>query len=155
MNAWLMFGLAAGIAGAAPRDPPRSLAPPAQAEMAGTVRTVQGEVFILREGQKTPASVGTRLFPRDVVQTGGNGAVGIVLRDDAAFSLGPSSEVALRAFAFQPQHGLFTSVLRMAKGTLVYLTGRIARLAPGAARVEVPEGIVAIRGTKILVEVEP
>jgi hypothetical protein len=119
----------------------------------GSIKIVHGEVFILRDGKQLPAAVGSPVQVRDVVHTGPDGSVGLVLRDDTALSLGPSSEVALKTFTFQPNEGLFGALIGMAKGTLVYISGRISKLAPGSVKLETPVGIVAVRGTKLLVKI--
>ena len=119
----------------------------------GSIMIVHGEVYILRDGKQLPASVGSPVQVRDVVHTGPDGSMGLVLRDDTSLSLGPSSELALKAFTFQPNEGLYGALIGMVKGTLVYISGRISKLAPGSVKVETPVGIVAVRGTKLLVKI--
>ena len=129
---------------------------PAQAKAAasvGSIKIVHGDVFILRDGKQLPAVVGSSVQVRDVVRTGLDGSVGLVLRDDTALSLGPLSELALKAFTFQPSEGLFGALIGMARGTLVYISGRISKLAPGSVKLETPVGIVAVRGTKLLIKI--
>ena len=79
----------------------------------------------------------------------------MVLRDDTTLSLGPSSEMEMSKFEFQPDEGILGMTLSMAKGSLVYISGQIAKLAPGSAEVETPAGVAAVRGTKLLVNVNP
>ena len=120
----------------------------------GSVKTLKGEAALLREGRKIVPERGTRLYQSDILQTGKDGAMGIILRDDTALSIGPSSELALKEFVFQPKEGLFSSVTRFVRGTLVYISGRIARLSPNSVKVETPVGIAAVRGTKLLVKID-
>lgn len=136
-------------------SPPARVAEAAdQDKAAGSVKTLKGEAFILRGGERTIPEVGTRLYAQDVLQTGKNGALGIILRDDTSMAIGPSSELSLKEFVYRPKDGLFSSVTGMVKGTLVYISGRIAKLAPGAVKVETPVGIAAVRGTKFMVKVD-
>src|SRR5512141_676536 len=109
----------------------------------GTVQTVRGAGFILRGGQRLPAQRGTRLYQQDVIRTEKGSALGLVLRDETAVSLGPSSELAVREFVYRPREGVFSSVLSFVRGTMVYIAGRIARLAPSSMRVETPVGVAA------------
>jgi hypothetical protein len=155
---WLALAVAAAVSGPAPAaldareaDGPRTEAP---VETVGSVKTVKGEARIVRGGQPLRAEVGTRLLLHDVLQTGTDASLGVVLRDETAIALGPLSELAIKDFAFKPAEGVFASLVAMVKGTMVYITGRIARLAPGAVRVETPVGVAAVRGTKVLVEVK-
>jgi hypothetical protein len=130
-----------------------SLAQAKPAASVGSIKIVHGEVFILRDGKQFPAAVGNPVQVRDVVRTGLDGSVGLVLRDDTALSLGPLSELALKAFTFQPNEGLFGALIGMVKGSLVYISGRISKLAPGSVKLETPVGIVAVRGTKLLIRI--
>lgn len=153
MRCLFLLGLFVGpfLLAAPPSPPPLQTPAP---EAAGSITTLKGAAFILRGGQRLPAAIGARLFPQDGLQTGHDGSIGVVLRDDTALSLGPDSEVALKDFVFQPKDGLFASVLRLVKGTMVYLSGRIAKLAPNSMKVETPVGVVAVRGTKFLVKAD-
>ncbi|MDP2105247.1 MAG: hypothetical protein Q8J76_04560, partial [Desulfobulbaceae bacterium] len=54
---------------------------------------------------------------------------------------------------FFPKEGRFSLVLRMLKGTFSYISGIMAKLAPEAVRLEIPDGTIAVRGTKLLVDV--
>jgi hypothetical protein len=125
-----------------------------QDHTAGSVKNVKGEAFILRGGQRAGAEVGARLYAQDVLQTGKNGSMGIILRDDTTMAIGPSSQLNLKEFVFRPREGLFSSITGLVKGTLVYITGKIAKLSPKAVSVETPVGIIAVRGTKIMVQVD-
>lgn len=119
----------------------------------GTVQTLKGSAYIVRGGQRLSAGRGTKIYQQDVIRTEKGGAVGLVLRDETAVSLGPSSELAVREFIYKPSEGVFSSVLSFVRGTMVYIAGRIAKLAPASMRVETPVGVAAARGTKFLVAV--
>ena len=80
--------------------------------------------------------------------------MGIVLRDDTTLSIGSNSELKMSEFAFEPDEGILGMTLSIAKGTLVYLSGEISKLAPGSAKIETPSGVAAVRGTKLLIEVK-
>lgn len=126
----------------------------AQEGLVGSITSVEGTVSVIREGETLTAEKGTRLFKDDVVKTGEKSSVGIVLRDDSTLSLGPSSELTMSEFTFKPDEGTLSMTLKIVKGTLAYVSGQIAKLAPGAVQVETPEGVAAVRGTELLVEVK-
>ncbi|HEY6839476.1 MAG TPA: FecR domain-containing protein [Geobacteraceae bacterium] len=119
----------------------------------GSVKTLKGEGVIVREGVTIVPEPGTRLYQTDVVRTGKDGAMGIILRDETALAIGPSSELSLKEFVFRPKEGMFASVVRFVRGTLVYITGQIARLSPDSVKVETPVGFAAVRGTKFLIKI--
>ena len=119
----------------------------------GSITSVEGTVSIIRGGETLSAEKGTRLFRNDVIRTDREGAVGIVLRDDSTLSMGPSSEMSMSEFTFKPDEGALSMTLQIVKGTLAYVSGQIAKLAPGSVQVETPDGVAAVRGTELLVEV--
>jgi len=119
----------------------------------GSVKAVEGQAFILREGSSIPAKAGDRVFEKDTLKTAGNASLAVVLRDDALLSLGPESEVVLDEFIFAPAEGKFSMIAKMLKGTAAYLSGLIVKLSPDSARVETPMGNIGFRGTKCLIRV--
>ena len=124
-----------------------------QADVIGSIKTCEGEVLLIRGEEKIPAKLGTRLLAQDVLRTGKESSVGVVLRDDTTLSLGSESDLEMSQFEFKPSKGVFSMVLNMVKGTLVYVSGRIGKLAPESVQVETPVGVVAVRGTKMLVKI--
>ncbi len=132
-------------------------AAPARAESAepiGRIRSLEGEASILRSGTRLPLAVGVAVERGDLVRTGKPGAVGIVLNDETTLSLGSGSELSLVGFAFEPKEGRFALVIRMAKGTFSYLAGMIGKLAPDAIQLQLPNATIAVRGTKLLIQIE-
>ncbi len=124
------------------------------AEVIGYVQKVEGSASIQRGGATLPAAAGTALYRGDLIRTGKPGAAGIVLTDDTTISLGSNSEFSLTDYAFEPKEGKFALVVRMIKGTFSYITGQIVKLAPDAAQVRTPDATIAVRGTKLLIQVE-
>ncbi len=120
----------------------------------GQVRNVEGAVSILRNGDTLAADVGAALYHGDYIRTGKPGAVGVVLTDDTAISLGSGSELSLDDYAFDPKESKFALAIRMIKGTFSYITGQIVKLAPDSAQVRTPDATIAVRGTKLLIQVE-
>ncbi|MCC6696105.1 MAG: FecR domain-containing protein [Candidatus Hydrogenedentes bacterium] len=124
-----------------------------QDNLVGSITDIKGTIHLLRGEDEVKAEKGTRLYTSDVIRTEEGGGVGIVLRDDTTLSLGPSSELKMSEFKFKPDEGILGMTLSIAKGTLVYISGQIAKLSPGSAQIETPAGVAAVRGTELLVEV--
>lgn len=126
----------------------------AQAQVAGRVKTVSGEAWITgADGARSALEVGSPVASGDSIETGENGSVGITFRDETRLSIGPGSQVAVDEFLFAPDAGELSFAARIARGTLYYVSGAIARLAPERVTVATPEGTVGIRGTAFLVRV--
>ena len=123
-------------------------------ESIGSVKTVTGEAHILRGEQVVSVNPGTLLFVKDVITTGADGSVGIILRDDSLFSLGPDSLLELKEFLFEPMEGDYALGAKFVHGSFSYLTGKIGKLAPKAVKLETPSGTIAIRGTHLAIEVK-
>ena len=119
-----------------------------------TVQKVSGTATVVRQGQTISATVGLEIWESDTLRTGPNGSMGVVFNDDTLLSLGPGSVLIVDKFLFAPRQGKFSIVLRMIKGTAVYLSGLISRLAPESAYFETPTASIGIRGTKFVVKVE-
>lgn len=117
---------------------------------AGRVKIASGAVFIVRANSTIAAEPGQDVYEADTVRTGSDGRVGITLKDDTRLSLGPNSEIRLDQFAFAPADGRFAFVLKVVRGVAAYVSGRIAKIAPDAVRLETPSAIVGVRGTTLV-----
>lgn len=126
----------------------------AQPAGAGRIKAVVGTCSIVRGGQSTAAVVGALVHEADMVRTGSDGQLSIMLKDESRLSMGPNSELTLRAFAYDPSQGRLALVVRMAQGALSYVSGRIAKLMPDAVRLETPTSVIGVRGTHALVKVD-
>jgi hypothetical protein len=113
----------------------------------GMVKSVSGAAFVEREGHRMAATPGRELLLGDRVSTGNDGAMGILLRDETAISLGPSTETGIEEFAYEPAEHKLGMVLRVARGVFCYLSGKISKLAPGSVRIETPVATLGVRGT--------
>lgn len=123
-----------------------------QTETIGQIRTLEGSASILRVNITIPAAVGTTIRRGDVIRTGKPGAVGLVLLDDTAVSLGSESELAVPEYLFNPKEQRFSLIMRMTRGTFSYFAGLIGKLAPETIQLQIPDATISIRGTKLLIE---
>src|SRR5262245_22980116 len=122
---------------------------------AGQIKVVSGAAFIIRGDTVVPATLGQKVFESDRVRTGSDGRLGITLKDDTRFSLGPNSEVHLDRFAYAPAEGRLALALNVVRGMAAYVSGRIAKLSPDAVKLETPGAIVGVRGTTLALSVSP
>jgi hypothetical protein len=145
---WSLGILALIVASAAP-------AVAQEAPVAGRIKTVSGSAFIVRDQAVIAAQPGQVVFQADGLRTGGDGTVGVTLKDDTRLALGPNSEVRLERFAYAPGTANLGMVLRFVRGVTAYVSGRLAKLAPDAIRLETPAAIVGVRGTTLAIRVQP
>ena len=69
-----------------------AIAPPVMAQSsdaAGRVKTSIGSASIVRGGQSAPAAVGALVYESDLLRTGADGQLAVMLKDDTRISLGP------------------------------------------------------------------
>jgi hypothetical protein len=120
----------------------------------GQIKTLTGDVQIIRQEVQRPASLGDLLEAADTVITGVDSSVGITFIDDSRFSIGPQSRVELQQFRFNPttQEGEFRTEVK--RGTVAIISGHIAKQAPDAMQVRTRTSILGVRGTTFLVKVE-
>ena len=120
----------------------------------GTLQRVSGTAVVVRQDQILPAKAGLEIQANDTLRTGTDGSIGVVFHDDTLLSLGPGSVLVIDEFVYAPRQGKLSLVFRMIKGTAVYLSGLIAKLAPDSVRFVTPSASVGFRGTKFAVKVE-
>ena len=126
----------------------------AQPAAAGRIDRLAGTAVILRAGAQVPLKAGDAVLETDVLRTGPDGRLGVTLKDDTRLSLGPASEVRLEKFLYSPQEGKIGLALRVVRGLVAYVSGRIAKIAPDAVRLETPAAIVGVRGTTLVIQAE-
>ncbi len=120
----------------------------------GSVKTFKGASTVKRGGESIAAREGLHLQARDVLLTGADGRLGLILNDGTRISIGPNTEISVDRFTYEPARGQLDLVLRMVRGVMVYVSGKIAELAPQSVRVETPVGILGLRGTRVGVSLE-
>ena len=119
----------------------------------GTVEAVSGSATALRaDGTRVALREGDPLFEGDVLETGSDGALGIVLIDEAAISMGADSHLVLDEVDFEPAAGDGTAHLTALQGTFVFSGGLIAGTAEGAMMVETPIARVQVGIARVGVE---
>lgn len=121
----------------------------------GLIKVANGDAAITRNGQRLAARAGGQLYQMDVLSTGAKGSLGVILRDDTTLSLGPASEIHLQQFAYKPAEHKLGMVVKFARGMISYMSGKIAKLAPGSVRLETPTATLGVRGTSLAVWIEP
>ena len=119
----------------------------------GRIKSAAGSVVIVRQNASIPAQVGQPLLLSDSIRTGADGHVGITLKDETRLALGPNTDVRIDQFAYSPGQGNLGMVMKIARGLVAYVSGRIAKLSPDAVRLETPSAVLGVRGTRMVIRV--
>ena len=120
----------------------------------GSIKTVQGGGVVRRGAEVLPVAQGMHLLLEDVIQTPADGRLGLILQDGTRISLGPNSELQVRQFVYQPAQGKCSLLLRLARGVMAYVSGKIAQFAGDSVSVETPVAVLGLRGTYCAVRIE-
>ncbi len=118
------------------------------------VKKVNGDVSVKRANVFVKSTLGQKLYENDVILTGKNGNIGIVFNDGSILNLSEGSVIKIENFIFKPVQKDFKFSLNMTKGKGVFESGKIGKLSPKSFKMKFPDGVVGIRGTKFLLEVD-
>lgn len=121
----------------------------------GFVKTVKGDASVITEGKVVKAAPGTPVLAGSVLKTGSNASLGVTFKDNTVMSFGPDTELTVDEYLYSPNKGKLRLGASLAKGTLAYLSGAIAKIKPDAVTVKTPTGTIGVRGTHFVVRVEP
>ncbi len=75
--------------------------------------------------------------------------MGVILQDGTRVSLGPNTSLEIDRFAYEPVEGRFALLLRLTKGVMAFISGKISQFSPGSVQIETPVGVVGLRGTEL------
>jgi hypothetical protein len=125
------------------------------AEFVGFVKSLGGQATVLRDGEAKEAAVGMEIKAGDIVKTGVDGSVGLIFSDDTIITMGSRTEFVVEDYLFEPLEGRLAFVAKILRGTISYLSGQIEKLSPGAVQLKTPAATIGVRGTHVLLKVEP
>lgn len=124
-------------------------------QIIGQVKVLKGDVHILRGETRVDIAEGHDVLLDDEAVTGIDGSLGLTLSDSTTLSLGPESNLVLDDFVYDPAVQELGMGINLLQGTLAYVSGAIANLAPENVRLVTPTATIGIRGTKILIKARP
>ncbi|WP_217703856.1 FecR family protein [Piscinibacter koreensis] len=118
------------------------------------LKNVTGTIAVHRGGASVPAVSGMTLFVADRLVSSPGASAGIVFKDGTLLTLGPATEVQVRDYVFKPKEATYAFDVFLARGSAVYSSGKIGKVAPEAVKVGTPTATVGVRGTRFIVEAE-
>jgi hypothetical protein len=119
----------------------------------GFFKSVNGVVEIVSNGSRQQVSEGDRINASDSIITGKESSAAVVFQDGTRLTLAEFSEVDVLRYQFVPQHRKYDFSLFLKKGSMIYSTGKLGKLAPQKIELRTPRAIVGVRGTKCLLSV--
>ena len=125
-----------------------------QTEHVAIFKNISGNMKVVRDGSDVNATSGMAVLKSDRVVSDAGASGGIVFKDGTLLTLGPSTEVEIRNYVFEPKESQYAFSLYLAKGTAIYSSGKIGKLSPESVSVNTPKATVGVRGTRFIVKAE-
>ena len=127
-----------------------------QATKIGVAAAVRGEVDQLTaDSRSRVVHSSDSIFSNAHITTSPDGRLQVLLLDETIFTLGPSSDMIMDDFVYDPKTSAGKISARIAKGTFRFVTGKIAPKDPDKMKIKVAVGTIGVRGTDVEVSVEP
>lgn len=126
----------------------------AQSEHVALFKNVTGDLKIIREQSEIVPQAGTQVFKSDVIISSANATGGIAFKDGTLLTVGPSSEVEISRYVFEPEEAKYDFSLYLKKGSAIYSSGKLGKLSPESVNVSTPRATVGVRGTRFIVKVD-
>jgi len=118
------------------------------------VKSVSGGVKLIREGKTRDVANDTTFQIDDEVIAAPQATAAIVFKDGTLLTLGGGADIKIRDYVFEPKADKYAFSLYMTKGSAIYESGKIGKLAPQSVKVETPTATVGVRGTRFLIEAD-
>lgn len=132
---------------------PGAAPPVAAQEQAGTATAAAPAIQALLDQQERALAVGNPVFRDETIRTGPNGHLHVLLLDESNLTIGPSSELTIDEFVYDPDTGTGRMVMQQAEGVMRFVGGQISKQSP--VTVETPSSTLGIRGGVVISWLRP
>jgi hypothetical protein len=123
--------------------------------VSGTVRVTHSSAVLVQANLPASdvgqAKIGDLVYRNDVIETGGDGALGITFADGSAVNFSSNARMEVNEFVYDPRGNSNSTVLSLIAGTFNFISGAIAKT--GQMKIDTPVGTIGIRGTAPRVEI--
>lgn len=126
----------------------------AQSEPVAMFKNVSGQVVVVRGDTELVPVAGTQLLRTDVVRSGPKSSGGIMFKDGTRLTVGASTEIEIRRYVFQPEESKYDFNVFLKKGSAIYSSGKLGKLAPEAVSLSTPRATTGVRGTRFILKEE-
>ena len=116
----------------------------------GQVEKMTGTVTAVRaDGTKVELKVGDQVFQGDILETGADGALGVILADETTFSMAEEGRMVLDEMIYDPGTQEGSVSLSVMHGVFTFVSGQVAKTDPDAMTLTTPVATIGIRGTQV------
>ena len=122
----------------------------------GQVETLTGTVTAVRaDGTQVEFQAGDSVYQGDTLESGPEGAIGIVLADQTTFSMAENGSMVLDEMVYDPGTQDGSVSLSVLQGVFTFVSGEIAKTDPDAMTLNTPVATIGIRGTQVALSFDP
>lgn len=125
------------------------------AQTVGIVKTLSGNVQIMRAGATVNVVLGDKLFKADKLQTESNSSVGILFNDDTRVGAGPNTAFSIDSYHFDIKSQQGQADISITNGTLALVGGKLTANNLDAIKVHTPTSTLAATCSTLSVKVDP
>ncbi|MCB2100095.1 MAG: DUF4114 domain-containing protein, partial [Rhodobacterales bacterium] len=109
----------------------------------------EGTVIATRvDGTRVELRVGDPVYQGDILETGPEGAVGVVLADETTFAMAENGRMVLDEMIYDPGSGEGSMSVSVMEGLFTFVSGQVAKAAPDSMILKTPVATIGIRGTQ-------
>src|SRR6202011_3585141 len=121
------------------------------AKVVGHIVKMTGSASIVRNGVTIVLNNGDAVYQTDVVQTGSNSTLGLVLVDGTTFNLTANARLMLNDLTYDPTSTSNTALFTLVQGAASFVAGQVAKT--GDMKVGTPVATIGIRGTAVILDI--
>ena len=130
------------------------ISPSFASEKAALVIGVEGNVNVVREGNKLPLTKKEILYNKDQILTSEESSIELQMIDGSLINLGELSDLFIEELVYDPIKKDGFMDIEIAVGAFRMVSGTIAKLGPDLMQVKLPRATIGIRGTGLIGKVE-
>ncbi len=119
-------------------------------EPIGNIESLEGEVFAIRaDGERVRLELGDQVFQGDILESGDDGKVGVLLADETTFAMGSEGRMVLDEMVYDPATQEGSVSISVLEGVFTFVSGQVAKTDPDAMTLDTPVATIGIRGTQV------
>ena len=119
-------------------------------ELIGNIESLEGEVFAIRaDGERVRLELGDQVFQGDILESGDDGKVGVLLADETTFAMGSEGRMVLDEMVCNPATQEGSVSMSVLQGVFIFVSGQVAKTDPDAMTLDTPVATIGIRGTQV------
>jgi hypothetical protein len=115
----------------------------AQDPKIGSATATKNRVEGIVAGKSQPISTGTEVYSNEVVRTATDSVADLKFVDDSNLSIGPTSEIVLDKFVYDPTGSTGAVVINATRGAFRFVSGKQDKKI---YQIKTPFGTIGIRG---------